>query len=79
MAGRVGAVRLAKSYGTVQGRQQFEAEPERRRAELALSRRLSLILPSGHANRPPRIQLRLRFPGLRPFLPPPFYLFFTFI
>ncbi len=53
---RVGALQAAKPYGTVQGRQQFGAESVRRPAELALPRRLSLILPSGHANRPPRIE-----------------------
>ena len=49
-AGRVGAMRLAKPYGTASGRQQFEAEPERRPAELAPCARQSLMAPSGGAN-----------------------------
>ena len=55
-AGHVGALQAAKPYSTVQGRQQFVAEPMRRPAMLAPPRRQSLILPSGQANMPPRIQ-----------------------
>lgn len=40
----------AKAYVTVSGRQQFEAEPERRPAELAPCRRQRLMSPYRGAN-----------------------------
>ena len=53
---RVGAVQAAKAYVTVSGRQQFEAEPERRPAELAPCRRQSLMSPLRGTNNMRRSQ-----------------------
>ena len=57
----VGAVPPANAYITVGPRQQGAQNPARRPTMLALSRRQTLISPSGHANRAPRIP-----PGGRP-------------
>ena len=53
----VGAAPPAKPYPTVGPRQQGAPNPARRRPLLAPPRRQSLIQPSGHANRAPRIPL----------------------
>ena len=60
-ADHVGAVPPANAYITVGPRQQGAPNPARRPTMLALSRRQTLISPSGHANRAPRIP-----PGGRP-------------
>ena len=60
-ADHVGAVPPANAYITVGPRQQGAPNPARRLTMLALSRRQTLISPSGHANRAPRIP-----PGGRP-------------
>ena len=60
-ADHVGAVPPANAYITVGPRQQGAQNPARRPTMLALSRRQTLISPSGHANRAPRIP-----PGGRP-------------
>ena len=49
-AGRVGAVQSAKAYVTVSGRQQYEAEPGRRPAELAPCSRQRFMSPFRGAN-----------------------------
>ena len=54
-ADHVGAVPPAKPYITVGSRQQGAQNPARRPTMLALSRRQSLMPPSGHANRAPQI------------------------
>ena len=54
-ADRVGAAPPAKPYITVGPRQQGAPNSARRPTMLALSRRQSLMPPSGHANRAPRI------------------------
>ena len=54
-ADHVGAVPPAKPYITVGPRQQGTQNPARRPTMLALSRRQSLMPPSGHANRAPQI------------------------
>ena len=46
----VGAVQAAKAYVTASGRQQFEAEPGKRPAELAPCRRQRLMSPFRGAN-----------------------------
>ena len=51
----VGAVPPANAYITVGPRQQGAQNPARRPTMLALSRRQTLISPSGHANRAPKI------------------------
>ena len=53
----VGAASPAKPYITVGSRQQGAQNPARRPTMLALSRRQSLMPPSGHANRAPQIPL----------------------
>ena len=55
MAVHVGATPPAKPDFTVGPRQQAASNRTRRPAMLALPRRLSLISPSDHANRPPKI------------------------
>ena len=57
----VGAVPPANAYITVGPRQQGAPNPARRPTMLALSRRQTLISPSGHSNRAPKIP-----PGGRP-------------
>ena len=47
---RVGAVQSAKAYVTAKGRQQYEAEPGRRPAELAPCSRQRLMSPYRGAN-----------------------------
>ena len=54
-ADHVGAVPPANAYITVGPRQQGAPNPARRPTMLALSRRQTLISPSGHANRAPKI------------------------
>ena len=53
-ADHVGAAPPAKPYITVGPRQQGTQNPDRRPTMLALSRRQSLMPPSGHANRAPQ-------------------------
>ena len=58
---RVGAVQSAKAYVTASGRQQYEAEPGRRPAELAPYRRQSLMSQLRGANTGSDSRVRGRF------------------